>query len=79
MKTKKTTSPLGKWGIKRVCVVVGQGTDTIQMELDGPTTFPAVKYPLFLRTEAQRGCGVQWVKDNLGVDPEVAERSGGER
>lgn len=57
--------------IKKVTVVQESGTDTIVIVLDGPPTMPAMGYRLQVKTEASHGFGPQWVKDNLGIDPEV--------
>ena len=59
------------FAIKKVTVVQDRGPDTIVIDLDGPSTMPNVQKELFFKTEAQKGSGPQWVRDNLGVEPEV--------
>lgn len=57
--------------ILKVTVVRDQGPDDIIIDLDGPSTMPAIDAKLHVKTEAAHGFGVQWVRDNLGVEPEL--------
>lgn len=78
MRTSPRRLPLKAIGFPVTEVTVLQtrgGTDCIVLSLDGPTTFPACQYSLTLKVDAQKGHGVQWVRDNLGLEPRVVETS----
>jgi hypothetical protein len=70
MSKRKNPRVLG-FPVTEVTIVIGQGTDTIVLSVDGPPTFPGCGYPLTMRFEAQHGRGEQWVKDNVGVEPKI--------
>jgi len=59
--------------IKKVVVLLTHGTDKISIDLDGPTPFPEMQYALHANIDARAGYGVQWVRDNLGITPEVID------
>ena len=72
MDLKKPTACPGGGGILRInkiSVLLRNGTDLIDFDLDVPTTFPVMKYEPHATMEAQKGCGVQWVRDHFGVEP----------
>jgi len=57
--------------VLRAIVMTGNGTDLIQLTLDAPTAFEAMGYKPLMKMEASQGAGVQWVRDNFGIEPEV--------
>lgn len=61
--------------ITKAVVITGSGPDRISLELDCPTTFPNMGYEPYASLEAQKGFGVQWVKENIGLEPEVINRT----
>lgn len=57
--------------VKRVSIVTGRGMDRIAIFLNLPTSFPVMNYECCVDMQAQQGYGVTWVRDNLGIEPEV--------
>jgi hypothetical protein len=67
--------------VLKVTVVINRGTDKIHLTLDHPTTFPHIaesgeNYGCHATIEAQAGTGVDWVKKELGVEPEIIRMNG---
>ena len=61
--------------VKRATVLLSKhSSDHINLELDMPTPFPTMGYPAHATIQAEAGCGVQWVKDNLGMEAEVIDK-----
>lgn len=46
------------------------GPDYIYLTPDCETPFPILKYPPFLKMEAQAGYGVEWVRKVFGREPD---------
>lgn len=59
--------------VKSATVLVGRGTDKINLRLDAPTPFPAMNYECFCTIEAQKDQGSRWVMENLGICPNIIE------
>ena len=59
--------------ILKAVVMVGNGTDQIQLTLDAPATFKVMDYKPTMKMEASPGAGVQWVRDNFGIEPQVID------
>jgi len=49
------------------------GADTIWFELDVPTACPIMGYAPCAKMEAQAGYGIQWVRENFGIEPEIID------
>ena len=63
--------------VERVVVATGRVTDRITFTLSGPSPFPEMRYPLSCSIDARCGYGTSWVRENLGVEPEVIHISPG--
>lgn len=59
--------------VKRVVVIMSNGTDKIMMEVDAPTAFPEMRYEPCAEFEARHGYGAQWVRQVFGIEPEVID------
>jgi hypothetical protein len=57
--------------VKRCSVLIRQGTDHISMVLDAPTPYPNMGYDAVLNIEAQKGYGIEWVRKNCHLEPEI--------
>ena len=58
----------------KVQILTGRGTDKISLTLDTETTFPLMpEYGCHATIEAQKGTGADWVRRELGIEPEVIE------
>ena len=58
--------------ITNVTVIQQSGTDEVRIDTTLPLgVYPYKDYPQVLRLEITKGMGVQYVRDNLGVEPEV--------
>ena len=58
--------------IDSVTVFIYYGTDKITFNIKNiQTAFPDLEYPVSLTMEARKGYGEQWVKEVLGITPEV--------
>lgn len=56
-------------------VIVGMGADNVSLKTDLPspiTCFPEEK--LMLKFEATTGTGIEYVKKNFGIEPNVIKR-----
>lgn len=63
--------------VKSASVLIDSGPDKITLNLDYPSTF--VVYPdecAIARIEATKGTGIQWVRETLGLEPEVIDVGG---
>lgn len=64
----------------RVLVLIRGGhTDEVFIDTNLPGSFPKEvdKANLTLRFEVQKGKGIQYVRDNFGIEPEVLDIPGG--
>lgn len=58
--------------ITRVLVIEQHGTDLVRLETDLPlAVFPYDGSPQMLSMEVSKGMGVQYVRDNFDIEPEV--------
>lgn len=57
--------------VKKASVLLTEGTDVVSLHLDMPTPFPEMNYEGTFCLNARRNFGVQWVKEILGMEPEV--------
>lgn len=58
--------------ITKVTVIQQSGTDEIRVETTLPLgVYPYEGYSQVLRLEVSKGMGVQYVRDNFQVEPEV--------
>jgi len=59
-------------GVSRAVVIVSAySVDTIVIHTTLPTSFPEMKCPTCFTVHARAGSGAQWVRDVIGVEPEV--------
>ncbi len=65
------------WGLRfdKVTVVVSDAEDQVFLNLVAPTPYPALNYPASATVKTAHGYGVQWVREALGVEPEVIDVS----
>ena len=60
--------------IKKISILIGQGTDRLTFYLDGPTLFPSMGYEMLMHAEAQAHCGETYVKLHFpGVPVEIID------
>jgi len=63
--------------ILRASVLVGQGADQISLHTDQPCPFVPECLPeqpnLVVQFEASRGRGVEYVRENFGIEPKVIQ------
>lgn len=58
--------------IKKVTVIQQSGTDEIRIDTDLPLgVYPYEGYPQVLRMEVSKGMGIEYVRNNFNVEPEV--------
>jgi hypothetical protein len=58
--------------VKRVVVLESEHkTDEIHIYVDLPSPIPIFNDPTFLQLDATKGTGVQYVKDNFGIEPDA--------
>ena len=58
--------------IKKISVLINfQFADVVQVYTDMPSPFPNYKGCLSFSFQTDQGTGVEYVRDNFGVDPEV--------
>ena len=67
----KKENPVLDFKIISVVIVTGHGADKLSIKVEAPTSFPKLGYETFLNTDAQKGYGVQWCREVLGVEPRV--------
>jgi hypothetical protein len=63
--------------ITKASVLTGQGPDRIFLTTDLPPPFPAYGDPLMIQFECMAGTGIEYVRVNFDLDPEVIQRSRG--
>ena len=61
--------------VLRATVRHGWGTDKVILWLDTPTTFPLTSEPPHTTLEARKGCGVEWCRTVLGIEPRVVQKT----
>jgi len=54
-------------------MLIGRGPYEVHILLDMPMPFPECGYEGNAKITVRAGYGVQWCKENLGVDPEVLD------
>jgi len=60
--------------VKNVQVLVNlPGTDEVHINLSGPSPFPAMGYDGVATIKTQKGEGVRWCREVLGVEPSVVD------
>lgn len=69
MEVKKATIK-----IYNVTIVSGSGEDTILFDIESKTAHPECGYVPNGKIYARKGYGVQWCRENLGVEPRVINR-----
>lgn len=58
--------------ITKVTVIQQNGTDEIRIDTTMPLgVYPYEGYPQVLRLEVTKGMGPEYVRKNLGVEPEI--------
>lgn len=58
--------------IIKVTVIQQSGTDEIRIDTTLPLgVYPYEGYPQVLRLEVSKGMGPEYVRNNLGVEPEI--------
>lgn len=58
--------------IMRVQVIEQHGVDLVRIETDLPfAVFPYSGYPQNLTLEVSKGMGIQYVRENFNMEPEV--------
>jgi len=62
--------------IKASVQINGHGTDKIYLTLDHRTPFPQMGYEANATIEAQAGEGINWVRKELGIEPEIIDMKG---
>lgn len=62
-----------KINIKRVDLLLTQGTDIINIVLDEASSFPIMKYDTVMKIECQKGYGDEYCKNVLGVTPIIKD------
>jgi len=60
-----------KVNIKRVDLLITQGTDLINIILDEESSFPIMKYDTVMKIECQKGYGEEYCKNVLGIIPNI--------
>jgi hypothetical protein len=56
--------------VKKITILLHEGTDRISLELDAPSPFPEMKYKASAVIEARHGYGVEWCRTVLGREPD---------
>lgn len=62
--------------IKRIIVFISHGTDQVYLHTDLPTPFTFLEgtgETLCMKFETTKGTGVDYVKKNFGIIPEIIE------
>jgi hypothetical protein len=58
--------------IKKITVIQQSGTDEVRIDTDLPLgVYPYEGYPQVLRLEVSKGMGVEYVRKNFNIEPEV--------
>jgi hypothetical protein len=58
--------------VKKVTVMTGlHGPDQVDLLLDMPPAFPECGYDGVASIKTRQGYGIQWCRENLGIEPEV--------
>jgi hypothetical protein len=57
--------------VKEICVLLTHGTDKIDIQLDMPTTFPEMKYPIHATIEARANYGVEYCEKVFKIKPKI--------
>lgn len=57
--------------IRATVIVRSRFADVINLELEGSSTFPSQGYPLTATIGAAHEFGAAWVRENIGIEPEV--------
>ena len=66
---------MGTLKFVKVTVLLTDGEDLVSLKLDLPTATPALGGPVKAAINVAQGYGVQWVREALGVEPEVVDVS----
>lgn len=66
---------MGTLKFSKVTILLTDGEDLVSLKLDLPTTRPALEDPAVAAISVAQGYGVQWVREALGVEPEVVDVS----
>ena len=59
--------------VKAVKLLITHGTDLIQITLDEKSSFPMMGYETVMKVECQKGFGLEYCKDVLGIEPEILD------
>lgn len=57
--------------VKKVTVVLSDEADSIRIVLDTPSPFPTMGYAATAVILAEQDHGIEWVRRELGIEPEV--------
>ncbi len=66
---------VGTLRFNKVEVLLTDREDEVCFTLDLPTASPVFKDPVVATLKAAQGYGVRWVRESLGVEPEVNDVS----
>jgi len=65
--------------IKKIVVLITNGTDSVSIHTDLPSPYPAEvsTQDLMIDFQTRKGAGVDYVRENFGIEPEVINTSTG--